>query len=70
MVTFIEINGRCYIREVDFERADVICPSAERPYWQINLYLENNVVERIVATGQVLIVRTEKLKKEEKWVVE
>ncbi len=69
MVTFIKINGRCYIREVDFERADVICPSAERPYWQINLYLEN-VVERIVATGQVLIVRTEKLKKEEKWVVE
>jgi len=67
MVTFIKINGRCYIREVDFERADVICPSAERPYWQINLYLEN-VVERIVATGQVLIVRTEKLKKEEKYV--
>ena len=70
MVTFIKINERCYIREVDFERADVICPSAERPYWQINLYLENNVVEKIVATGQVRIVQTEKLKKEEKWVVE
>jgi len=34
MVTFIRINGRRYIREVDFER---VCPSAERPYWKIQV---------------------------------
>lgn len=53
------------IREVDFERADVTCPSTGRPYWKINLYNGENCGNRRSSSSV-----DGKLKKEEKWVVE
>jgi len=54
------VNGMVYLSSRgDFEKIDVLNPTQEEPYWQIDFLVKGKMVKRILATGQVTIIREE-----------
>jgi len=57
IITLIEVNGKRFYRERDFDEAKVYPPSLirEQLYWTIILYRNNREIKAIDATGQVTV---------------
>ena len=53
MNQIIKINGKTYYKGKDFEKAEVYTPSEEEPYWLIKFLIDDKVVKKIKATGQI-----------------
>jgi len=53
MYQTIKINGKAYYHGKDFEKAEVYTPSKEEPYWLIKFLIDDKVVKKIKATGQI-----------------
>ena len=53
MYKVVKINGKAYYKGKDFEEAKVWPPSNEEPYWLIKFLIDDKVVKKIKATGQI-----------------
>jgi len=56
MVKYIEVNGRVFVYEKDFDDVKVYPPEEVEPYWEIILLKDKKEVGGIKATGNVAVI--------------